>query len=222
MKNNQKNLFGIIGLGRFGFALAESLSEAGAEIIALDRDENKVKAASAFTDNAFTVYNISRDTLSECGIQNCDTVVVCIGEAMDTSILTTLNVKELGVKRVISKASSTDQGAVLERLGAEVVYPDRDVALRLSKRLTSSRIMEHIALSEDVDISELSIGSRCGGTTVGGMNPRKKYGLNIIAVKHGDEITTEISADTPLEAGDIIVVCGKRQSILNFEAEAER
>ena len=219
MSKKEKQTFGVIGLGRFGFALAQSLAEYGVEIVALDKDENKVAEASEFTDNAFTVSKLNNDTLTECGIQNCDTVIICIGERIDTSILATLNVIELGVKRVISKASSAGQGAVLERLGAEVVYPDRDMALRLAKRLTSSHIMEYISLSNDTDITELIVGPRIGGKTVGMLELRQKYGLNIIAVKHNGVITTEISADTTLNAGDTIVVCGKRVMISELENE---
>ena len=120
----QKNTsFGIIGLGRFGTALALKLIEAGCEVIVVDRNENKVKAMREYTDYAYVANELTKQVLEEIGIQNCDTVVICIGEAIDTSILVTLNVVNLGVRRVISKAISQDQGEVLEKLGAEIVYP---------------------------------------------------------------------------------------------------
>ena len=102
--------FGIIGIGRFGFALAKTLIGAGKEVIVLDSDENKVKQIRSYTDNAFVVKNLSKETLEETGIQNCETVFVCIGEKMDVSILTTLNVINMGVKRVIAKANTYEQG----------------------------------------------------------------------------------------------------------------
>ena len=95
-----------------------------------------------YTEYAFVCDNLSKATLSEVGIQNCDTVIVCIGSRIDTSILTTLNVVSLGVPHVISKATSQDQGAVLEKIGAEVVYPERDMAIRLGKKLLSGNFLD--------------------------------------------------------------------------------
>ena len=217
MKANKK-LYGIIGLGRFGFSLAQSLSEDGQEIIVLDCNESKIKEASSFTDNAFMVRELNKETLKECGIKNCDVVFVCMGEKIDTSILTTLTVLELGVRKVISKAISPEHGTVLERLGAEVVYPERDMALRLSRRFTSSHIIEYISLSDEYDITELRLSSHMLGKTVEMMGLRQRYGLNIIAIRRKDEtIITDITPDTIIMEQDTIVVCGKKTGILALE-----
>ncbi len=217
MKNNKKT-FGIIGLGRFGFSLAKDLSEGGMEIIVVDCNESKIRDVSQYTENAFVVQELSQQALSECGIQNCDVVFICIGEKIDTSILTTLNVIEMGVKQVVSKAISLEQGTVLERLGAEVVYPERDMALRISKRFTSSHILEYISLSNDYDITELRISHSMHDKTVEELGIRQKYGLNIIAIKKQDEtILTDITPDMRLEDHDTIVVCGTKAGIQKFE-----
>lgn len=218
VKKENKQLYGIIGMGRFGLALAQSLSETGAEIIAIDTNADKVKTALRFTDNAFTITDSTKDILTECGIKNCDTVIVCIGEAIDTSILTTLNVIELGVKKVIAKASSNEHGAVLEKLGAEVVYPEKDRAVVLAKKLTSSKIMEYITLNGEIDIAEIELSNIPEGMTVMNMGFRNKYKLNVIAIKHDDKIITEIGPDTPVATGDTAVVCGKRSNITKLEA----
>ena len=146
-------------------------------------------------------------------MQNCDTVIVCIGEKIDTSVLTTLHVIELGVKRVISKAISTEHGSVLEKLGAEIVYPERDMAVRLATRLASAHIMERISLSDEIDLSELRLTQKTNGKTVAALALRQQYGVNIIAVNHQGDILTDISPDTVLESQDVIVVCGKRGQI---------
>lgn len=217
MKMNKK-LYGIIGLGRFGFSLAQSLSEGGQEIIVLDCNESKIKEASFFTDNAFTVKELNRETLKECGIRNCDVVFVCMGEKIDTSILTTLTVLEMGVKKVISKAISPEHGTVLERLGAEVVYPERDMALRLSRRFTSSHIIEYISLSDNYDITELRLSSRMQGQTVEKLGLRQRFGLNIIAIRRKDDtIITDITPETVIQEQDTIVVCGTKAGILALE-----
>lgn len=218
-RKTPKDTYGIIGMGRFGFALAKSLSETGAEIIVLDKNPDRVKAALEFTDNAFTVAGLTKEILMDCGIKSCKTVIICIGEAIDTSILTTLTVIELGVTKVIAKASSLEHGAVLEKLGAEVVYPERDRAIILAKKLTSSKIMEYITVSGEVDITEIELPTVEEGMTVMKFGFRNKYGLNLIAIKHDDEVTTEIGPDTPVFSGDTVVVCGKRRNITKFEAK---
>ncbi len=217
MKKQDNELYGIIGLGRFGFALAETLAQAGKEVIVVDCNENKIKDATAFTDNAFLAKELTRDVLIECGLKNCDTVIVCIGEKIDSSVLTTLQVIELGVRRVISKAISVEHGTVLEKLGAEVVYPERDMAVRLATRLTSSHIMERISLSDEIDISELRLTGRTNEISVGTLALRQKYGVNIIAINHAGEIITDIQPQTMLRGGDVIVVCGKREHIEDLQ-----
>ena len=112
-KSNEKNTYGIVGLGRFGHALALELAAAGAELVVLDKEEEKVRELREYTENAYVVHALDKKTLSETGVQNCDVAVVCIGEQLDISILTTLNLVSLGVPTVISKASSMEHGEIL-------------------------------------------------------------------------------------------------------------
>jgi trk system potassium uptake protein TrkA len=214
----KSELYGIIGLGRFGFALAQTLANAGKDVLVVDNNEAKIKEAAAFTDNAFTVGELNAENLQDAGIRNCDTVIVCIGEQIDTSILTTLTVLRLGVKKVISKAINPEQGSVLEMLGAEVVYPERDMAIRLANRLISPRILEYISLSDEVDITEINLTDKADNMTVAEMDIRKKYGLNIIAIKRNNEINTDIQPELTLNREDIIVVIGKKEKVRMFES----
>lgn len=216
-KKKDSSIFGIIGLGRFGTALAITLAEAGKEVIVVDQNEEKVKAMRQYTEYAFVCDNISKEALSEVGIQNCDTVVVCIGSKIDTSILTTLNVVSLGVPRVISKATSQDQGAVLEKIGAEVVYPERDMATRLGKRLISGNFLDFIFLDNDIEIQQVPVSGSLVGKTIREINIRKKYSLNIIAIEHQQDTIIEFAPDYEFLEEDIIVVIGKLQNIRKFE-----
>ncbi|NLF80380.1 MAG: TrkA family potassium uptake protein [Clostridia bacterium] len=216
-KRQSSELYGIIGLGRFGFALAETLAGADKEILVVDKDEALVRRASAFTENAFIVGALNQENLQSVGIQNCDVVVVCIGAKVDVSILTTLIVLQLGVKRVISKATNAEQGCVLEKIGAEVVYPERDMGVRLANRLMAPALMEYISLSDEVDISEIRLPERFNSKSVLDLNLRKRYGLNIIAVKQNGEISIDIGPKLILSANDIIVVIGTRVNIRSFE-----
>ena len=216
-KKKDSSIFGIIGLGRFGTALAITLTEAGKEVIVVDQNEEKVKAMRQYTEYAFVSDNLSKEALSEVGIQNCDTVVVCIGSKIDTSILTTLNVVSLGVPRVISKATSQDQGAVLEKIGAEVVYPERDMATRLGKRLISGNFLDFIFLDNDIEIQQVPVSDSLVGKTIREINIRKKYSLNIIAIEHQQDTIIEFAPDYEFLEEDIIVVIGKLQNIRKFE-----
>ena len=117
MKKKLETAYGVIGLGRFGEALAMMLAQSGNEVIVVDRDEKKVKEMRQYTDCAFVTDDLSKETLKEIGIQNCDVVIICIGEKVDVSVLTTMSVIEMGVPRVIAKALSPAQGAVLGKLG---------------------------------------------------------------------------------------------------------
>ena len=216
MKNMKHTTFGVIGLGRFGTALAKSLAEAGKEVIVVDCNESKVRELRHYTEHAFVAEDLSKETLEDMGIQNCDTVIICIGEKIDTSILTTLNVVSLGIPQVIAKAISR---AVLEKIGAEVVYPERDMALRLGKRLVSNNFLDYISLDNDVEIQQLPVSSKMVGITVQEFNIRQRYGLNIIAIEREHTTDIEVSPQYRFAEDDIIVVIGRVENIKRFEMD---
>ena len=209
--------FGIIGLGRFGFSLATSLAEANREVLVLDSSESKIKQIRHLTDNALVVGDLTKEALMQAGIQNCETVIICIGEKVDVSILTTLHVISMGVPRVIAKAISPEQGNILEKIGAEVIYPEHDMALRLANRLLSSRVMDYITLNDDIAITELKLTSKISNQSVLQASIRKKFKLNIIALEHQGKTVTDITPDLVLNENDVIVVVGKKDHIKKFE-----
>ena len=217
MKKKQNIAYGVIGLGWFGMALAVMLAESGKEVIVIDRDENKIKEMRQYTEYAFVADNLSSETLREVGIQNCDVVIICIGEKVDVSILTTMSVIEMGVPRVISKALSAEQGAVLKKLGAEVVYPERDMALRLGKKLLSSNFLDYVSLCNSVEIRQIQVPDSLIGRSVEEIEIRQKYRLNIIAIESGEQTNIEVSPGYCFRRGDIIVVIGKVDNIDTFE-----
>ncbi len=218
---HDKNTYGIVGLGRFGMALAVELANAGADLIVMDRDEDKVRELREYTDNAFVVPSLDKKTLSATGIQNCDVAVVCIGEAMATSILTTLNLVSLGIPEVMAKATSAEHGEILEKLGAKVVYPDRDMAIRLANRLEASRMLDYIQLSEKLNISKLMVPDKMVGRTVLEVNLRKSFGVNIIAVENDGNLREMVGPDYPFRKGDILFLSGSRDSLNRLAAWAE-
>ena len=208
-KQTEAMSYGIIGLGRFGSALAATLAEADKELMVLDRSEEKIRQARNYTEHAYVV----KESLRETGIQNCDVVVVCIGDKVDVSILTTLNVINLGVPQVVAKANSPEQGEILEKIGAQVVYPERDMAVRLARRLISKRIFNLFELDQNVDISEIKTTRKLTGQSVRDAQLRNRYGINIIAITRGRWLTTDVSPDYVFQDEDTVIVIGEREKI---------
>ena len=202
-KSDSKS-YGIIGLGRFGSALAVELAKSGAEPLVIDGNEEKVREMREYTENAFVVSSFDKKTLSETGIQNCDVVVVCIGEKMDTSILTTLNVVSLGVPTVISKAASAEQGEILKKLGAEVVYPERDMAVRLAHKLETPNMLDFVQLSRKLNLLKLEVPRKIVGMTIMSADMRGRFGVNIIAIENNGNLTDNVHPDYMFREGDIL------------------
>ncbi len=220
-KKKIKNTYGIIGLGRFGTALALELAKDGADLIVLDRDEDKIREFREVTENALIVKSLDKKTLLETGIQNCDVAVVCISENLDTSILTTLNLVSMGIPTVIAKSSSAEHGEILEKLGAQVVYPERDMGVRLANRLEASRMLDYIQLSEKLNISKLMAPEKLLGKTVVEGNLRKEFGVNIIAVENGGTLNEAVGPDYVFRKGDILFVSGSKDSLNRLAQWAE-
>ena len=221
-KNKQKSaVYGIIGLGRFGYALAVDLANAGYDLIVLDRDEEKICEMRAYTENAFIVGNMEKKTLLDTGIQNCDVAVVCIGEQMDISILTTLNLVSMNIPKVIARATSVEHGVILEKLGAEVVYPERDMAIRLASRLETARMLDIVQLSERINVMKMEIPTQAVGKTVAEVHFRARFDLNIIGIENGGKLVEVVRPDYAFCSGDILFLCGSKDGLLRLNAWAE-
>ena len=220
-KRTTSAAFGIIGLGRFGLALVECLANAEKEVIAIDKDENRVKEARKFTEYAYVVETIDQEALEEVGMQNCDTVVICIGEQMDISILTTMTVLNLKVPHVIAKASSPIHGEVLKRLGAVVVYPEWDMAVRLGKKIIYDNFLDSVSLEGNVEVRRIQVPNRLVGVSIRQTDTRQKYGLNIIAIEHDHHTDVDFSSQYCFRKGDVISVIGQTANIERFENDIQ-
>lgn len=222
MKKKEKSAsFGVIGLGRFGTALVECLANSGKEVLAIDKDEAKVKEARRFTDYAMVVEALDQDSLQEVGMQNCDAVVICIGEQVDVSILATMTVLKLNVPNVIAKANSLIHGEVLKQLGARVVYPERDMAVRLGKGLVYNNFLDSVALEGDVEVRRIQVTDRLVGITIQQADTRRKYNLNIIAIEHNHCTDVDFSSDYRFQDGDVICVIGQTRNVERFENDVQ-
>ena len=213
---NEKTTYGIVGIGRFGHALATALAEAGAELIVIDASEEKIREMRELTENAFVVRNLDKKTLEETGIQNCDVAVVCIGEHMDTSILTTLHLVSMSIPTVISKATSAEHGVILERLGAEVVYPEKDMGIRLANRLETARALDFVQLSERINVSKMQVPRKLIGRAVVELKLRSEFGLNIIAVENSGTVIEIVRPDYVFIKNDILYLSGSKEGLHKF------
>ncbi len=212
-KSTNKNTYAIIGLGRFGYPLAIELAESGADLLVIDKDEEKIKKLREYTENAYVVTSLDKQTLLDSGIQNADVAIVALGKEMALSILTTMNLVSIGVKRVIAKAITSDHGLILEKLGAEVVFPERDMALRLAHRLEQSKVLDFVILSEELNLSKISVPSSLVGKSVMEADLRKKFSVNIIAIKTPSMLIDSILPNYVFTKCDILFVVGKKEGL---------
>ena len=212
----KKKTYAVLGLGRFGMPLATKLAQSGADVIGVDMDEERVRAFREYSEYAFVAKKLTKEVLEDIGIQDCDVAVICIGSRVETSILVALNILNLGVPNVISKASSAEQGEVLRRLGADVVYPERDMALRTAKKILRENLVDYLSIGKDIEIIEIEISNKMINKTILELDLRKKYKLNVIAIRHDEESDIEVRPDCILHEGDTIAVIGREENVTRF------
>ncbi len=209
-----KRLFGVIGLGRFGFNVAKTLAEGGAEVIACDIDEEKVKQVSELVHQAFILDATDEKALRESGIANADMVIVSIGENIEASILVVVQLMELGVKEIIAKAVNPLHGRILERLGvSRVIHPERDMAIRLAHSLLMGGFIEEIPIAESYSIFEMKPPQRLHNKSLGELDLRRKYDITVLAIKRGERFIVNPSAEELILPDDILVVLGRSEKI---------
>ncbi len=184
-----KKQFAVIGLGRFGSAVALTLAESDCDVIAIDRNENKIKTIADRVTLAINMDAMDEAALREAGVQNVDVAVVSIGENVEASILVVMMLKEMGIKEIIAKAVNDLHGRVLANLGVDrVVYPERDMAQRVAHSLIKPEFLEHIELSPEYSIVELPAPKFLWDKTIKDTNLRAEYGISIIAIKRKHKI----------------------------------
>lgn len=199
----------VVGLGRFGSETAIRLQELGGEVLAIDRSSELVQQISNSVTQAVVGDARDIEVLKALGAQDFDCGIVAIGGSLGDSVLATMNLKELGIPYVVSKAHNETHRQVLEKLGAnKVVIPEQEQADRLARNLSSPNVLDYIELSADYGIIEVPAPSLWLGKSLKDLNVRAKLGVNIIAVKHGEDINVSPGAEYKIRAGDVMVVLG--------------
>lgn len=209
-----------MGLGRFGSSLARTLVKMGHEVLAIDSDEKKVEELADVVTHAVQADALEDFSLKSLGIRNFDVVVVAIGQDIQSNILVTLMLKELGVKKVVAKASTELHGKVLQKIGADiVVFPERDMGERVARWLVSKNIIDLINVSPDYSLVELTAPAEIVGKTLLESALRKKYGITLLAIRRGNDFIISPGAKQVIEQGDILIVIGSNDRLKDLEAE---
>ncbi len=204
----------VIGMGRFGVQIARRLSELGNEVLAMDASPEKIQQIADEVTQAVVGDSRDASVLRALGVQNMDCAIVAIGEDMAASVLTALNLKELGIPMVICKAKDENHKKILEKIGADrVVVPEWEYANKLAQGMCSSNVMEYIELSRDYGILEFTAPDTWVGKNLRQLNVRAKMGVNILAIRRGDEIEVSFTAERVIEDGDTIVALGEYRSL---------
>ena len=210
--------FVVIGCGRFGQSVAIKLAELGCEVMVVDENEEIIQSIADKVTYAVQADATDENAIKALGIRNFDVAVISIGSDIQSSIMATLIAKELGVHYVLCKAQNELQAKVLYKIGADrVVFPERDMGIRVAHNLVSQNVLEYIELDPHYSIAEIVAPSKWIGKTIGALDLRANYGINVMAVKHGMQINISPEADDVLKPGDILVVIGKNEQINKVE-----
>lgn len=213
-----KKQFVIIGCGRFGQSVAKTLSEYGHEVLAIDKCEEIVQEISDYVTHAIQVDSVDENALKSIGIQNFDVAIISIGSDIQASIMATLIAKEEGVKTVIAKAQDNVHAKVLYKIGADrVVFPERDMGIRLANSLITSNVLDYIELTEDYNVVEIEALEEWEDKTLSELRLSNKYGINIIAIKQDKDINISPYADDVIRKGDIVIFIGDSESLKKLE-----
>lgn len=212
--------FAVIGLGRFGSSVARTLYEMDFEVMGIDENEDRINEIIQYVTHAVVADSTEESALKEIGIRNFDVVVVAIGADIQASILTVLILKEMGVKKIVAKAQNERHGQVLIKVGADrVVFPERDMGVRVAHNLISANVLDFIELAEDYSVAEVMASKRMIGKTLRQIDVRAKYGVNVIAIKSGEKFNIAPGPDELIKERDILVVIGHNMDLKDFEEE---
>ena len=210
--------FVVIGLGRFGTAVAEELYALGHEVLAIDREEGCAQRVSEIVTHTIIADAKDESVLQSIGVRNFDGVIICMTDIED-SVMIALMLKDMGAKYIIAKSKSKQHSRMLEMIGVDrIVFPEQDMGVRLAQTTSSRRALDFIELSPEYAIVELPLPNVWQDKTLAEIGVRKQFGINVLAVRRGEkEIQVSPQAEFLLKHGDVLIVVGKNQNIRKLE-----
>jgi trk system potassium uptake protein len=206
--------YAVIGLGRFGLSIATKLFEAGQEVLGVDVNEERVEESHPYVTHAIIADTTDENAVKSIGLRNFDAVIVAIGNDIQASIMTVLILKELGVPKVIAKALNKLHGQVLKKMGADwVVFPERDMGIRVAHQLLSPNVLNFIELSKEYSVEEIKIPEKMVEKSLRELDLRAKFNLSVIAIRRNHQINISPSPEEMINREDVLVVIGKNQDL---------
>ncbi len=213
--------FVVIGCGRFGRAIATTLYKLGHDVLAIDSNEEIIQNIAGDVTKAVTS-QIDEQVLREIGVPNCDVAIVSMGSDIESSVITTLLLKEMKIPYIVCKASTEIHEKILYKIGADrVVSPERDSGIKIAKNLVSDNILDKIDLDPDYAIFELITPKSWIGKSLIELNVRKEYNLNVVAIKKDDDFVITPNPEEPLKENDIILLLGEKKNLKYFEQKID-
>ena len=210
MSNKQ---FVVIGLGRFGYSIAKTLHSLDYDVLAIDRSEDIVQQISDEVTHAVQLDATDENALKSLGVRNFDVAIVAIGEDIEASIMVTLLLKELGVKYIMAKAQNEKHEKVLQKIGADrVILPEKEMGIRIANNLSTTNILDYIELSPDYSIMEVKALKEWENKTLKELRLRSTYGINIVAIKRGEDVRISPLAEDIIMEDDIIITIGTQKT----------
>ena len=209
-----KQTYAVFGLGRYGIAVAKELVESGAEVLAVDVDEDIVNAASMVLPYCKKADVTDAEVIKQLGIRNMDVVVIAMASSLEASVMATVLCKEAGVKTVIAKCANEMHQKVLSKVGADkVVFPESESGIRLAKNLVSAGFVDVVELSKDVSMIELDVREEWEGKSLLELDLRKKYSINVMAIRVGDEVSIDIDPNQKLDRDMNLIIVADTHKI---------
>ncbi len=210
--------YAVFGLGRYGMSVARELVRDGAEVLAVDKNENIVNAVIEDIPFAKCADITEKGVLEELGVENIDVAIVAMAGSLESSVMATLLLKESGIKTVIVKCADEMKGKILTRVGADkVVVPEHESGVRLAKNLLSSGFVDVVELARDVSLVELDIKEEWVGHSLSELGLRSKYSVNVVAVVKGESVNVNIDPTAPLEKNSSLVVIANTESLTKLK-----
>lgn len=208
----------VIGLGRFGTSVCKELHKLGHEVLAIDKDVESVNGLTAYSSHAVVADATDEKSLKSLGVRNFDHAIVAIGDNLQSSVLCTLMLKEIGLKKVWVKARDLQHQTILERVGADrVIQPENEMGIRVAQHVDSEKLIDYIDLSKDYSIVELVATEKTANKSLNQVNINAKYGCTILAIKRGEEVNIVPLPSDVIHLGDILIIIGHREDLKRFE-----
>lgn len=215
-----KKQYAVIGLGRFGLSLATTLAKAGNEVLVVDASEDIIQKHSELFTHAATADTTDEIAIRALGLRNFDVVVVAIGHDVQASVLTTLLLKEQGVRHIVAKADNEHHGKMLEKIGADkVVFPERDMGKRIAHNLMAAGVLEYIEVAKDLGLLETAVPGKLKGVSLLKSGLRPRYGITVLGIRRNEKILLSPSPEEVLRETDTLILAGDGNGIQRFEKD---